>query len=60
MLEINSYHPRDESEESIACRQQSVKARDPPRFETQGRHHQKSKTGVPLAPQIGLMPSKFF
>ena len=21
---------------------------------------QKSKTGVPMAPQIGLMPSKFF
>ena len=27
-------------------------------FETQRRHHQKSKTGVPVAPQKGLMSSK--
>ena len=29
-----------------------------PGFETQGRHHQKSKTGVTVAPQKGLMSSK--
>ena len=29
-------------------------------FETQGRCHQKSKTGVSVAPRKGLMPSKFF
>ena len=27
-------------------------------FETQRRHHQKSKTGVSVAPQKGLMSSK--
>ena len=27
-------------------------------FETQGRHHQKFKTGVPVAPQKALMSSK--
>ena len=31
-----------------------------PGFETQGRHHQKSKTGVWVAPQKGLMSSNFF
>ena len=31
-----------------------------PGFETQGRHHQKSKTGVSVAPRRGLMSSKFF
>ena len=29
-----------------------------PGFETQGRRHQKSKTGISVAPQKGLMPSK--
>ena len=29
-------------------------------FETQRRHHQKSKTGVSVAPQKGLMTSKNF
>ena len=29
-------------------------------FETQRRHNQKSKTGVSVAPQKGLMSSKFF
>ena len=33
-------------------------ASDPPCFETQGRCHQKSKTGVPVAPRKGLMSSK--
>ena len=27
-------------------------------FETQGRHHQKSKTGVPVAPRKGLFFKK--
>ena len=31
-----------------------------PGFETQGRRHQKSKTGVSVAPQKGFMSSKFF
>ena len=31
-----------------------------PGFETQCRHHQKSKTGVSLAPQKGLVSSKNF
>ena len=29
-------------------------------FETQGRHHQNSKTGVSVAPWKGLMSSKIF
>ena len=29
-------------------------------FETQGRHHQKYKTGVSVAPQKGLISSKNF
>ena len=29
-------------------------------FETQRRHHQKSKTGVSVAPQKGLMSSRIF
>ena len=29
-------------------------------FEIQRRHHQKSKTGVSVAPQKGLMSSKIF
>ena len=29
-------------------------------FETQGRRHQKSKTGVSVAPQKGLISSKNF
>ena len=31
-----------------------------PGFETQGRRDQKSKTGVSVAPQKGLVSSKFF
>ena len=31
-----------------------------PDFETQGRRHQKSKTGVSVAPQKGLVSSKNF
>ena len=31
-----------------------------PGFETQGRRHKKSKTGVSVAPQKGLMSSKNF
>ena len=30
-----------------------------PGFETNGRHHQKFKTGVSLAPYKGLMSSKY-
>ena len=38
----------------------SVNKDCPPGFETKRRHHQKSKTWVSVAPQEGLMPSKFF
>ena len=31
-----------------------------PGFETQGRRHQKSKTGVSVAPQKGLVSYKIF
>ena len=31
-----------------------------PGFETQRIHHQKSKTWISVAPQKGLMSSKFF
>ena len=31
-----------------------------PGFETQGRHHKKSKTGVSVAPQKGLVSYKNF
>ena len=31
-----------------------------PGFETQGKHHQNSKTGVSVAPQKGLMSTKLF
>ena len=31
-----------------------------PGFKTLGKHHQKSKTGVSVAPQKGLMPSKIY
>ena len=31
-----------------------------PSFEVQSRHRQKSKTGVSVAPQTGLMSSKDF
>ena len=29
-------------------------------FKTQRRHHQKSKTGVSVAPQMKMCPTKFF
>ena len=31
-----------------------------PGFETRGRHHQKSKTGISVAPRKGLVSSNFF
>ena len=37
--------------------EQVLKSTIHPGFETQGRHHQKSKTGVSLAPQNGLISS---
>ena len=51
--EVSRCSTRGESEESIAC-----KWTIHPGFEIQGRSHQKSKTGVSLATQIGLMFSK--
>ena len=45
------------TEESIACRCEGLEPRDPPDFETQGRYHQKSKTGVSVTAQKGLVSS---
>ena len=44
----NSWHAGDEAHK------QGIH----PGFETQGRHHQKFKTGVSVAPQKGSMSSK--
>ena len=52
--EVSRCRTRGESEESIACRRGNVHSG----FDTRGRHHQKSQTGVPVAPQIELMSSK--
>ena len=52
--EVGGCCTRGESEESIACRWWNHLG-----FETQGRLHQKSKTGVAVAPQKGLMSPKF-
>ena len=52
--EVSSCHTRDESEESVTSKGIH------PGIETQGRCHQKSKTGVSVDPQKGLMYSKFF
>ena len=59
--EVSRCCTRGESEDSIACRQWSLQVWGiHPFFETQGRHHQKSKTGLLVASQKGLMSSKFF
>ena len=50
--EVSRCHTRSESEESM---QQSRQLTDP-----QGRHHQKSKPGISLAPQKGLVSNKNF
>ena len=49
---------RGESQEFIACRPQNTQVRDPPWLWNPGKHHQKSKTGVSVAPQKGLLSSK--
>ena len=50
----NRCYTRGESEDHT-----DEKARkDPPWFETQGRHHQKSKTGVPEDNKKDLCPPK--
>ena len=50
--EVSKSHTRNESLESIPCRQGSTQAMDPSlSFETQDRHHQKANTGIPA----GLM-----
>ena len=44
------------SEESIVYRQENIVSQGiGPGFETQGRCHQKSKTGLSVAPQKGLI-----
>ena len=52
--EVSRCRTRSESEDSIAGRRGNMH----PGFETQGRHHQKSQTGVPVVPRIGPMSSK--
>ena len=42
----------------IVCTQENVKARNPPGSEIQGRHHQRSKSGVSVAQQKGHVSSK--
>ena len=49
---------RDESEGSIVESEKAHKRGIHPGFETQGRRHQKSKTGVSVVPQKGLVFSK--
>ena len=44
----------------LCAGEEAHKQGNPPWFETQGRRHQKSKIGVPVAPQKGLMSSKNF
>ena len=46
--------------ESCAQARKHVSEGIHPGFETQGRHHLKSKIGVSAAPQKGLMASKIF
>ena len=54
IAEVSRCHTRGESEEFIACRWESTQVRDPPSFETQGRCHQKSKTGVSVKPRADV------
>ena len=59
--EVSRCSTRGEFEESIAYRRRSIQKKGiHPSFETQGRHHQKSKTGVWVVTQNRLMSSKFF
>ena len=58
--EVSRCCTRGEFKESVAHRWGSTQVRDPPGFETQGRHHQKSKTGIWEDWPKGLMSSKTF
>ena len=52
---------RGESEESVVCRRGSTQARESTlALKPRGRCHQKSKTGVSVAPQKGLVSYKIF
>ena len=57
--EVSRCHTKGESGECIACRWQSMQ-RIHPGFETQGRRHQKVKTGVSVTPQKGLLSNLLF
>ena len=46
---VSRCRTREESEESITCRRRSMQVRD----RSQARSHEKSKTGVSVASQIG-------
>ena len=54
--EVSRCRARGESEYTVARALQNEEIH--PRFETQGRGHQKSKTGVSVAPKKILMSSK--
>ena len=55
---VSRCHTRDKSEDHK--REKACKKGILPFFETQGRHHQKSKIGVSVVPRKGLMSSKNF
>ena len=54
--EVGRCRTRGESEEKCAGKKACKRVH--PGFETQGRRHQKSETGVPVAPQKGHVSSK--
>ena len=57
---VSRCRTRGESQEFIARRRKNTSEGSTPGFETQGRRHQKSKTGVSVVPPKGLMSSKIF
>ena len=52
----NNYIPRNPLHAGEKIRKQGIH----PGFEIQGRRYQKSKTGVSVAPEKGLVSSNFF
>ena len=59
-IQLAGVTPEVNLRNSLYAGDKAHKQRIHPDFETQGRHHQKSKTGVSVAPQKGLMSSKIF
>ena len=60
MHELNSTGCYASYQEVSRCHTRGEKAHKHPGFETQIRHHQKSKTGISMAPQKKLVSFKFF